>query len=138
VRGAGEQGEQIMRGLVFGAAALVAWTGTALGQDVEAGARSFRKCSPCHAVGENAKSVIGPTLNGLDGRKAGAVADFSYSDANKNADIVWSEATFKDYIQNPQAKIPATKMLFAGVKDEQEIADLWAYLKQFGPDGGKK
>ena len=127
-----------MRGFVVGAAALVAFTGAAVAQDVEAGARSFRKCSACHAVGENAKSVIGPTLNGLDGRKAGAVADFSYSDANKNADIVWSDATFKDYIQNPQAKMPGTKMLFAGIKDEQEISDLWAYLKQFGLDGRKK
>src|ERR1700674_321770 len=127
-----------MRSLVFGAAALMAWTGAAVAQDVEAGERSFRKCSPCHAVGEKAQSPIGPALNGLDGRKSGSVEGYAYTDANKHAAIVWSEATSKDYIQNPQAKIPGTKMLFAGVKNEQEIADLWAYLKQFGPDGHKK
>jgi cytochrome c len=138
IRGAGEQGEEIMRGLVIGAAALVTCTGAAVAQDIEAGERSFRKCSSCHAVGEGARSLIGPALNGLDGRKAGSVEGYSYTDANKSAGIVWSEATFKDYIQDPQAKIPGTKMFFAGIKNEQEIADLWAFLKQFGPDGKKK
>ena len=76
-------------------------------------------------------------LNGLDGRKSGTVADYSYSDANKKADITWSEATFKDYIQNPMAKVPGTKMAFAGIKNEKEIGDLWAYLKQFKADGSK-
>ena len=55
--------------------------------------------------------------------------DYSYSDANKKADITWSEATFKDYIQNPMAKVPGTKMAFAGIKNEKEIGDLWAYLE---------
>ena len=63
--------------------------------------------------------------------------DYSYSDANKKADITWSEATFKDYIQNPMAKVPGTKMAFAGIKNEKEIGDLWAYLKQFKADGSK-
>jgi cytochrome c len=76
-------------------------------------------------------------LNGLDGRKSGTVADYSYSDANKQADITWSEASFKDYIQNPMAKVPGTKMAFAGIKNDKEIGDLWAYLKQFKADGSK-
>ena len=76
-------------------------------------------------------------LNGLDGRKSGTIGDYSYSDANKKAEITWGDATFKDYIQNPMAKVPGTKMAFAGIKNDKEIADLWAYLKQFKADGSK-
>jgi cytochrome c len=104
-------------------------------QDLAAGEQSFRKCLPCHAVGEGAANKVGPELNGLDGRTAGTAPNYSYSDANKNSGIVWNEATFKEYIVNPMAKIPGTKMAFPGIKNETEIGNLWAYLKQFGPDG---
>jgi cytochrome c len=104
-------------------------------QDLAAGEQSFKKCLPCHAVGEGAANKVGPELNGLDGRKAGSAAGYSYSDANKNSGMVWNEATFKEYIANPMAKMPGTKMAFPGIKNETEITNLWAYLKQFGPDG---
>ena len=104
-------------------------------QDLAAGEQSFRKCLPCHAVGDGAANKVGPELNGLDGRKAGTAANYSYSDANKNSGMVWNEATFKEYIVNPMAKIPGTKMAFPGIKNETEIGNLWAYLKQFGADG---
>jgi cytochrome c len=104
-------------------------------QDLAAGEQSFKKCLPCHAVGEGAANKVGPELNGIDGRKAGTAPGYSYSDANKNSGMVWNEATFKEYIVNPMAKIPGTKMAFPGIKNETEIANLWAYLKQFGPDG---
>jgi cytochrome c len=104
-------------------------------QDLAAGEQSFRKCLPCHAVGDGAANKVGPELNGLDGRKAGTAPNYSYSDANKNSGMVWSEATFKEYIVNPMAKMPGTKMAFPGIKNETEIGNLWAYLKQFGPDG---
>jgi cytochrome c len=107
-------------------------------QDLAAGERSFRKCLPCHSVGEDARHKIGPVLNGLNGRKSGTIEGYSYSEANKKAQIVWSEASFKDYIRNPMAKVPGTKMAFAGIKNEKEIADLWAYLDQFKADGSKK
>ena len=126
-----------MRALVLMAAALLAATGQAQAQDLAAGEQSFRKCLPCHAVGEDAKHKIGPILNGLDGRKSGTIAGYNYSEANKKAEIVWSEASFKDYIQNPMARMPGTKMAFAGIKNETEIANLWAYLKQFKADGAK-
>jgi cytochrome c len=116
---------------------IAATMGMANAQDLAAGEQSFRKCSPCHAVGEDAKNKVGPALNGLDGRKSGTIAEYSYSDANKKAEITWSEAAFKDYIQNPMAKVPGTKMAFAGIKNEKEIGDLWAYLKQFKADGSK-
>jgi cytochrome c len=64
--------------------------------------------------------------------------DYNYSEANKKAEITWGDATFKDYIQNPMAKMPGTKMAFAGIRNDKEIADLWAYLAQFKADGSKK
>jgi cytochrome c len=126
-----------MKSLIWVSLVLAATIGSANAQDLAAGEQSFRKCSPCHSVGEDAKNKVGPVLNGLDGRKSGTVADYSYSDANKKAEIVWSTATFKDYIQNPMAKVPGTKMAFAGIKNETEIANLWAYLAQFKADGSK-
>ena len=110
----------------------------AFAQDVAAGKTSFNKCVACHAVGEGAKNKVGPELNGLDGRKSGTAADYSYSDANKNSGITWSEAEFKEYIKDPRAKIPGTKMIFAGVKNENEVNDLWAFLKQYDKDGKTK
>jgi len=127
----------IMKSLVLGSLMIAATMGMANAQDLAAGEQSFRKCSPCHAVGEDAKNKVGPALNGLDGRKSGTIGDYSYSEANKKAEITWSEASFKDYIQNPMAKVPGTKMAFAGIKNDKEIGDLWAYLKQFKADGSK-
>ena len=126
-----------MKSLVLASLTIAATMGLANAQDLAAGEQSFRKCSPCHSVGEDAKNKVGPVLNGLDGRKSGTVADYSYSDANKKADITWGEAAFKDYIQNPMAKVPGTKMAFAGIKNDTEIANLWGYLKQFKADGSK-
>jgi cytochrome c len=124
--------------LIISSAVIAMSAGAALAQDAEAGETSFRKCQPCHDVGENAKNKIGPMLNGLDGRKSGAVEGYNYTEANKGADITWGEAAFKEYIKDPRAKIPGTKMTFAGIKNEKEVDDLWAYLRQFGPDGKKK
>ena len=110
----------------------------ALAQDVAAGKTSFNKCLACHAIGEGAKNKVGPELNGLNGRKSGTAADYSYSDANKNSGITWNEAEFKTYIKDPKAKIPGTKMIFAGIKNETEAGDLWAYLAQYDKDGKTK
>jgi cytochrome c len=123
---------------VVTAALIVASTAASLAQDVEKGANVFKKCLPCHSIGAGAANKVGPELNGLDGRHSGTVAGFNYSDANKNSGVVWSEATFKEYIKDPKAKIPGTKMMFAGVKNEEEINDLWAYVKQFDAEGNVK
>jgi cytochrome c len=129
-----------MKKLFLSASALllVASSGAAIAQDVSAGEASFKKCMACHSIGEGAKNKIGPELNGLDGRKAGTVEGFSYSDANKNSGITWSEAQFKEYIKDPKAKVPGTKMMFAGIKNEKEVNDVWAYISQFKADGTKK
>jgi cytochrome c len=109
-----------------------------LAQDAAAGKTSFNKCMACHAIGAGAKNKVGPELNGLDGRKSGTAPDYSYSDANKNSGITWNEAQFKDYIKDPKAKIPGTKMAFAGVKNEKEVNDLWAFVAQYDKDGKTK
>ena len=107
-------------------------------QEAAAGKTSFNKCLPCHAIGEGAKNKVGPELNGLDGRKSGTAPDYTYSDANKNSGITWDEAQFKEYIRDPRAKIPGTKMIFAGIKNDKEINDLWAFVAQFDKDGKTK
>lgn len=127
-----------MKRVVLAAIALAVSTAAASAQDVAAGEQSFKKCLPCHSVGEGAKNKVGPELNGLDGRKAGIAEGFNYTEANKNSGITWGESTFKEYIKDPRAKIPGTKMVFAGIKNEEEVNNLWAYLKQFGPNGEKK
>jgi cytochrome c len=106
-------------------------------QDVGAGEKSFNKCRACHQVGETAKNGVGPPLNGLFGRKSGSYENFNYTDANKNSGITWDDAVFAEYIKDPKAKIPGTKMAFAGIKNEQEIKDLTAFLKQYNKDGKK-
>ncbi|AMJ59817.1 c-type cytochrome [Bosea sp. PAMC 26642] len=106
-------------------------------QDITVGERSWNKCRACHQIGETARNLVGPQLNGLFGRAAGTAEGYSYSAANKASGITWDEAIFADYIKDPKAKIPGTKMIFAGIKNEQEIKDLTAYLKQFAADGKK-
>ena len=126
------------RTLMVTAALIAASAGVAMAQDVDKGANSFKKCLPCHSVGADAKNKVGPVLNGLEGRKSGTIEGYSYSEANKNSGITWSEDTFKEYITDPRAKIPGTKMVFAGIKSEKERGDLWAFLKQFDASGNKK
>ena len=111
---------------------------SALAQDADAGKTSFNKCLACHAVGEGAKNKVGPALNGLDGRKSGTVEGYSYSEANKNSGITWNKEVFLEYIKDPKAKIPGTKMVFAGIKNENEANNLWAYLASFDKDGKTK
>ena len=126
------------RRLLIAFAALGAATAAAPAQDLAAGATSYKKCVACHDVGETAKNKVGPVLNGLDGRQSGTIAGYNYSDANKNSGIVWNEATFLEYIKDPKAKIPNTKMVFGGIKNETEAKNLWAHLNQYAADGKKK
>lgn len=122
---------------ILAAVGVLALTGAVQAQDVGAGEKSFNKCRACHQVGETAKNGVGPVLNGLFGRKSGTIENYTYTEANKNSGITWDEATFADYIKDPKSKIPGTKMAFAGIKNEQEIKDLTAFLKQFKDDGKK-
>lgn len=118
-------------------AVFIAAPGAAMAQDAAAGAQVFAKCRVCHQVGETAKIGVGPVLNGVVGRKAGTYPGYNYSAANKGSGITWDEATLKEYLKNPRAKVPGTKMTFAGLPNDQDIGNVIAYLKQFGPDGKK-
>jgi cytochrome c len=123
---------------VIAVIALAASTATTVAQDAAAGEQVFRRlCSPCHDV-EEAKIKLGPPLSGVDGRKSGSFEGFNYSSANKSSGITWNEETFTKYIRAPMQEMPGTRMAFVGIKNDKDIADLWAYLKQFGPDGQKK
>ena len=106
--------------------------------DPAAGANKAKICKTCHQFGEGAKNSIGPVLNGIVGRKAGTYPGYDYSDANKNSGLTWDEATLKDYLKNPQAKIPGTKMTFAGLPKQSDLDNVVAFLKTLGPDGKTK
>jgi cytochrome c len=110
-------------------------TNPARAQDAAAGEKIFAQCRACHQVGPTAKNAVGPVLNGLFGRKSGTIEGYNYSPANQNSGITWDEETFREYIKDPRAKIPGTKMVYAGLKDEKRIGDLIAYLKQFDASG---
>src|SRR5690349_21474497 len=126
--------------IAFAAAVLIA-VGHAHAQetastgDPEAGATVFKKCMACHKVGSDAKSGVGPTLNGVVGRRAGTNPDYSYSTAMKSSGLIWDELTLTTYLHAPRQLVRGTKMAFPGIKKDQEIADVIAYLKQFDARG---
>lgn len=126
--------------LTFAASvAFAAFAGQALAAgDPAAGEKVFAKCKACHQVGEGAKNAVAPHLNGVDGRKAGSVEGYNYSEPAKTSGITWDEASFKEFIKNPKAKIPGTKMVFQGLASDKDQEDVWAYVVQFSADGKKK
>ena len=117
---------------------MITMSSGAMAQDIQRGERAFGKCVACHSIGPAAQDKIGPQLNGLDGRRAGSVAGFSYSESVKRADVVWTDESFRDFLKNPAGRFPGTKMTFSGIKSDQEISDLWAYLKRFTAEGTAK
>jgi cytochrome c len=125
------------KALVAVFALMLALPGAARAQDAEAGEKIFAKCKACHQIGPTAKNGVGPILNGVVGRKAGIIEGFNYSDANKGSGITWDEATLKEYLTNPRAKVPGTKMIFPGLPSEQDRDNVIAFLKQFDKDGKK-
>ncbi len=121
---------------------LVAAAGLALALDTAAhagdpvaGETVFAKCKVCHAIGPGATNKTGPELNGVVGRAAGSVPGYNYSQANKTSGIVWSEAELTRYLHDPRGVVPGTRMTFAGLKKDADVANVIAYLKQFGADG---
>jgi cytochrome c2 len=102
--------------------------------DATKGAEVFKKCKVCHEVGDTAKNKVGPMLNNVVGRKVGTGADFQYSPALKEAGDkgqVWDEASLDKYVTDPRAFLAGNKMAFAGLKKEEDRADVIAYLKTF-------
>lgn len=122
---------------VFVAAFVLGGSTLACAQNAADGEKVFAVCRACHQIGPTAKNAVGPAQNGLIGRKAGSYPGYNYSPAMKNSGLTWDEATFRDYIHDPKAKVPGTKMTFPGLKDEQKITDLIAFLKQYDASGNK-
>jgi cytochrome c len=127
----------LLRYSTIAALAFAVSAGPAAAQDAAAGEKVFAKCKICHQIGENAKNLVGPALNGVVGRPAGTYPGYNYSDANKNSGLTWDEATLTIYLKDPRAKVPGTKMVFPGLPADTDIANVIAYLKTFGPDGKK-
>ncbi len=123
-------------GLLATATAAAAQDAPAAG-DPALGEKVFAKCRACHQIGEGAHNAVGPELDGLIGRHSASIPDYSYSEAMNGSNIVWDEATFKEYIRDPKAKVPGTKMSFAGLSKQSDIDNVTAYLKTFAADGKK-
>ena len=109
----------------------IATQASAQSGDAARGQRVFnQQCRACHTLEKDGAQTAGPNLHGVFGRKAGTAAGYEFSDAMKKSGITWDEATMTDYNRDPKAKVPGTKMVFNGVKNAGQLADLVAYLKQ--------
>lgn len=128
------------------AVASTALAAPALAQgDIAAGEKVFRKCKACHAVGANAKNRVGPSLNGVVGRVWGAVEDYKYSEGKdgtlkqlaESEGKVWDIPTLTAYLIKPKDVIPAGKMAFPGLKKEEDLVNVIAYLASFDETGAE-
>jgi cytochrome c2 len=97
--------------------------------DPAAGAKVFNKCKACHVLDED-KNRVGPYLHGVIGRPAGTAEGFKYSSAMKDSGIVWSEETIAEYVADPKGYVPGNRMAFPGLKKQEDIANLLAYLQE--------
>lgn len=97
--------------------------------DAAAGQAIFNRCKICHSL-EAGKNMVGPSLHGLFGRKAGTADDYAYSEAMQKSGVVWDDDTLTKYLRSPREFIPGDKMAFPGIKDDKQIEDLLAYLHQ--------
>jgi len=99
--------------------------------DAEAGKKVFNKCKACHSL-EEGKNKVGPSLHGVVGRAAASVKGFKYSKAMSEAGLTWDEATIKKYLAKPKDLVPGTRMAFAGLKKDDDIENVIAYIKANG------
>ena len=114
------------------AALLIGAALPAAAQDAEAGQRVFNQCRACHSINEGGRNGVGPNLHGIIGRKAGSSEGFRYSASLREkaeGGLTWNEETLRAYLANPKAVIPAGSMSYPGLRNEQQLNDLLAYLK---------
>ena len=110
---------------------LVAGSASAQSGNEARGERLFnQQCKACHTVDKDGARTVGPNLHGLVGRKAGSTEGFSSSDAMKASGIVWDDKTLVEYLKDPKGRVPGTKMVYSGLKQEAQQADMIAFLKK--------
>jgi cytochrome c len=129
--------------IIVSAAIALVGAGNALAADQGAGnpvhgKQIFVRCAACHSIGEHAGAGIGPSLNGIVGRKAGTVPGYRYSSAMRRAGVTWDAATLAAFLQAPSKVVPGTRMTFQGLSKPEDEADVIAYLSQFAADGSEK
>jgi cytochrome c len=95
-----------------------------------AGQAVFSRCKICHTIEAGGRNVVGPNLHGIFGRKAGSVPNFAYSPAMKESGVVWDDDAMAKYLRDPKRFIPGDRMAFPGIKDEEQLADLLAYMHE--------
>jgi cytochrome c len=114
---------------MLGVLTVLAAAPAAQAQDAARGEQRFRECAACHSV-EPGVNNVGPSLAGLFGRKAGSVADFRYSPAMRKSGITWTPQTLDEFIADPQQRVPANRMPYAGLTEAAARADLISYLEK--------
>jgi len=123
-----------MRVWMMAAAALaLAPMSGAVAQDADAGARVYNQCRACHTINQGGRNGVGPNLYGVWGRAAASVEGFRYSApmrAKATQGLVWNEANMRAYLIEPRALVPGTSMSFAGIRNEQQMNDLLAFLQR--------
>ena len=108
-------------------------TGASAEGDPAAGQRVFNQCRACHTIEAGQPNRVGPNLHGVMGRKAGSVEGFRYSNAMKQKGeegLVWTEETLTPYLRNPREYVPGTNMAFPGIRNDKQLEDVIAYIKQ--------
>jgi cytochrome c len=126
-----------MRQIILGIFISSAVSGVSFAQDATLGEKVFIKCKVCHQIGDGAKTLVGPELNGIVGRHSGSVDGFSYSPGMKNSNLTWTDDNLSEYLKNPKQKVPGNKMAFVGLSKPDDISNVIAYLKQFDASGKK-
>jgi cytochrome c len=118
-------------GAIVAVIAGLATEASAQSGDFARGQRIFnQQCRACHTLDKGGANTMGPNLHGVFGRKAGTTQGFASSEAMVKSGIVWDDATMAEYNRDPKGKVPGTKMVFNGVKQQAQLDDLVAYLKQ--------
>lgn len=122
------------RSLVIAAAlgVAVAASGSAAAADVAAGEKVFKKCKACHTIEAGGKNKIGPNLAGIFGRQAALVEGYKYSKALRRSEITWDDTNMTEWLAGPKKMLKGNKMAFPGLRNEEDIVNVIAYMKEAG------